>query len=282
MDIKFFNVEHGFCATVNLDDNHTILIDCGYNFSKGFSPGMYLVKTHHTKVDCLILPSYSEHHLENFSELLTQFIDNFFTPKFIVANPSITSEKIASATLNNLGIGNVLKLFVKEKQEQQAFQHTINFEDLHLTFFWNNVSETNDLDDLSLVTFLTYDDVKIIFPGDLKVAGWQKLLTHPEFVNHLKKVNLFVASTHGDPQGYCAEVFKYCHPQLVIISNDVDHIVPEETVKLYASQARGIKVDQANRQVLMTHRDGRINISRYLDRRLQITTEPIYSNQFSR
>jgi len=152
MDIKFFNVEHGFCATINMDDDHTILIDCGYNFEKGFSPGMYLLKTHHTKVDCLILPSYSEHHLAGFSALLTQFIDNFFTPKFIVANPTIMAEALATATLNNLGIGNILKAFTKEKQGQQAFQHTINFDDLHLTFFWNNASPTTELDDLSLVT----------------------------------------------------------------------------------------------------------------------------------
>jgi len=75
---------------------------------------------------------------------------------------------------------------------------------------------------------------------------------------------------------YAAEVFKYCHPQLVIISNDIDHPISEETLKIYASHATGTTVDQANRQLLMTHRDGRINISRYLDRRLQITTEPIY------
>jgi len=82
MDIKFFNVEHGFCATIVMDDNHTILVDCGYNAHKGFSPGMYLVKSHHTQVDCLILPSYSEHHLEGFTELLTQFVDNFLPLKF--------------------------------------------------------------------------------------------------------------------------------------------------------------------------------------------------------
>lgn len=286
MDIKFFNVEHGFCATVDLDDDHTILIDCGYNFEKGFSPGMYLVKSHHTKIDCLILPAYSQHHLDGFSELLTQFVDNFFTPKFIVSNPSITSSEFEIATLNNLGIGNILKLFSKVDPKinhgEPAFHHTINFDDLHLTFFWNHVSEMEDLDDLSLVTFLSYQDVKIIFPSDLKTKGWLRLLEHPEFVDQLKRVNLFVASTHGEPEGYCADVFNYCHPQLIIISNDIDHPVADETMKRYSSHAKGIPVGQANRQLLMTHRDGRITISRYLDRSLHITTEPIYSSQFSR
>jgi hypothetical protein len=59
---------------------------------------------------------------------------------------------LATATLNNLGIGNILKAFTQKKQGQQAFQHTINFDDLHLTFFWNNASPTTELDDLSLVT----------------------------------------------------------------------------------------------------------------------------------
>jgi beta-lactamase superfamily II metal-dependent hydrolase len=278
MDIKFFNVEHGFCATIVMDDNHTILVDCGYNYHKGFSPGMYLVKSHHTQVDCLILPSYSEHHLEGFSELLTQFVDNFFTPKILVANPSITSEKTVNTALNNLGINNVLKLFNQTKSGEQSFQHTIKFDDLRLTFFWNDSTETDNLDDLSLVTFLKYSDINIIFPGDLTTKGWQRLLNHPEFVEQLKQVNLFVASNHGQSVGYCADVFKYCHPQLVIISNDIDHTVSEEMIKRYASHAKGTAVDQANRQLLMTHRDGRINISRYLDRRLEVTTEPIYRN----
>ena len=128
------------------------------------------------------------------------------------------------------------------------------------------------------MTFLHYSDVNIIFPGDLTEQGWQKLLQHPEFVEYLEKVNLFVASNHGQKIGYCADVFKHCHPHLVIISNDIDHPITEEMTKLYASHAKGLPVDQANRQLLMTHRDGRVNISRYLDRRLEISTEPFYRN----
>ncbi len=279
MDIKIFNVEHGFCATIVLDDDHTILIDCGYNFSKGFSPGMYLVKSHHTKVDCLILPSYSSRHLEGLTDLLTQFVDNFFTPKILVTNPSLMADKSPDKTLEQLGIHNVLKLFCNTSNGSQTFEHSLRFEDLRLTFFWNNVNDTKNIDDLSLVTFVRYYDVTVLFPGDLTADGWKRLLAYEKFVELLEKTSIFVASNHGQKIGYCADVFKYCRPQLVIVSNDVDHPITETMIKTYANYAKGIPVDrQANRQLLMTHRDGRINLSRYLDRGLDVTTEPQYGN----
>lgn len=59
----------------------------------------------------------------------------------------------------------------------------------------------------------------MIFPGDLEREGWVALLRKPEFHNELRRVNVFVASYDGRDDGYCKEVFDFCKPRVIIVSD---------------------------------------------------------------
>lgn len=100
----------------------------------------------------------------------------------------------------------------------------------------------------------------IVLPGDLEKAGWEKLLENKTFRDNLGRVNIFVASHHGRESGYCTEVFEYCDPAIVIISDESKQYETQETN--YTQYARGITWNQTEvRKVLTTRSDGKLTIT---------------------
>jgi hypothetical protein len=55
--------------------------------------------------------------------------------------------------------------------------------------------------------------------SDIEREGWLEMLKLPSFQQCLREVNVFVASHHGRENGYCEEVFQYCTPDIVVISD---------------------------------------------------------------
>ncbi len=131
--------------------------------------------------------------------------------------------------------------------------------DTEIVTFFNPYPHFDDTNNLSLVTFLLYRDIRMIFPGDLERAGWRSLLRDPRFRHYLSQVNVFVASHHGRESGYLSDVFEFCKPALVILS---DGPIRYETQKTdYGRHATSIPWrDGGRRQVLTTRRDGMITI----------------------
>ena len=131
---------------------------------------------------------------------------------------------------------------------------------LDVAVFYNDYPAFDDTNNLSLVLFLHYPGLSIVFPGDLEKAGWKTLLQQPVFRQHLAKVNIFVASHHGRESGYANEVFQFCNPEVVIISDESKQFETQETN--YAQHARGITWNQTEtRRVLTTRNDGMLTIS---------------------
>jgi beta-lactamase superfamily II metal-dependent hydrolase len=126
--------------------------------------------------------------------------------------------------------------------------------------FHNTYPRFDDTNNLSLVTFLHYRDIHIVFPGDLEKDGWRALLKDPSFRGHLSRVNFLVASHHGRENGYCPEVFDYCSPALAIMSDGpIQHAT--QSKDNYRQHVSGIPWRGGNRRwVLTTRGDGLISI----------------------
>ena len=74
-------------------------------------------------------------------------------------------------------------------------------------------------------------------PGDLERAGWMAHLRSPSFKNHLKTVQVFVASHHGRESGYCEEVFEDCRPQVIVFSDSEVRYASQAMAGLYGKHA---------------------------------------------
>jgi beta-lactamase superfamily II metal-dependent hydrolase len=261
MEIRIFDVEHGFCAYVIGDNHNVMLIDCGHNEKTGFRPSDYLPRNRCSGVENFIVSNYDEDHisdLPNLCELKQPNGHNFI--QTLVRNKSISGEELRKIKLKGgpiaPGMGSLLDMI-------KTYTHDVSIpsmgQDTQTRFFQNNYPDFEDTNNLSLVTFLHDHDIHLIFPGDLEKSGWLALLERKEFQEELAKTNLFVASHHGRISGYCEEVFNYCNPQLIIISDESKQYDTQDVD--YSKHASGVKFGEDNRYVLTTRNDGMITIS---------------------
>lgn len=264
IDIKIFPVEHGFCAAIEISSIHTIMIDCGTGSQ--FQPSKYIAQRHCPYLDYLILPAYTEEHLSGFPELVNYSCHHNVPIHFFAFNPSINPTKLSDLQSFPVLLGNTL-------QDCKNHSQIIEFDDLILTFFWNSSPQLLSTKNSSLVTFISYRDINMILPSDLHEEGWQELLQLESFCQNLKQVNVFVAADHGVESGYCAEVFQYCHPEVIIISNKNNQPLDERMINKYSAHAQGDIRGISEKNLLTTYEEGTITVSKYLDSLRRIVTQ---------
>lgn len=258
MEIKIFNVEHGFCAYIIADNRNVMLVDCGHNSNTDFRPSDYLIATGCSGIEWFVVSNYDEDHLSDLPQLRHRF-----PIQSLWRNQSIDADELRGLKLEAgpLRPGITTLLDMVSTFTDDVYIHTApKLEGVDISFFQNPHPLFRDTNNLSKVTFLHSRGINIVFPGDLEKPGWKELLKNPSFRNKLEKVNLFVASHHGRESGYCSEVFDYCDPDLVIIS---DEAIKYETQEVdYRKHTTGIRwEDGSNKYVLTTRKNGMISIT---------------------
>ncbi|MFJ2995484.1 hypothetical protein [Pandoraea sp. NPDC087047] len=126
--------------------------------------------------------------------------------------------------------------------------------------FSNPFPRFTDTNNLSLVVFIRYAGVTFLFPGDLEREGWLALLQRQDFRARLGDVGVLMASHHGRENGFCREVFDYCWPHAVVISDKPIIHDTQRTVPDYRAVVRDsgvmVRTTGKRRHVLTTRRDG--------------------------
>jgi beta-lactamase superfamily II metal-dependent hydrolase len=250
-----------------------MLIDCGHNEKTGFRPSNYLPKNGCTGIENFIVSNYDEDHMSDLPNLwkLKQPNGNSFI-QLLYRNKSLSGEDLRKLKLKGGPIGSgmesmleMIRIYTADVTSPPVLQDT------QTKYFCNNYPDFEDTNNLSFVTFLHYHDIHLIFPGDLEKKGWLSLLEQKEFQEELAKTNLFIASHHGRISGYCEEVFNYCHPQLIIISDESKQYDTQDVD--YTKHAYGVKFGDNDRYVLTTRKDGMITISQRPGEIPQISTQ---------
>jgi beta-lactamase superfamily II metal-dependent hydrolase len=256
MNVKIFNVAHGFCAALVADNGNIRMIDCGFNLNPDFRPSVWLADAGYTALNELVIANYDEDHIADL-----QNVRDAVKVLTLWRNTSITSSQLKAVKEKGGPISDAMKSLLQmiDTYTGGAPQPPTDYKGMELTAYCNSYAEFQDTNNLSFVTFLNYRDVHMIFPGDLEKAGWQALLKRQEFRVELGRVNIFVASHHGRESGYEPTVFDHCHPELVIIP-DAEH-EDDVQVNTYAGHAKGIKWGQKVKKVFTTWECGTISIS---------------------
>jgi beta-lactamase superfamily II metal-dependent hydrolase len=268
VEIRIFDVEHGFCAQVVADNGNTMLIDCGINASTGFFPSSFLVKTFCSGIENLIISNFDEDHIEGLPGLImTGLRIQTFTRNSSISAPALRALKLQGGPLSK-AMAVLLSLY---NTHNSPILLPIDFSGIDQKYFFNSYPTFTDTNNLSLVTFLHYQDIHIVFPGDLETAGWEELLKDPSFTQELSRVNFFVASHHGRKSGYCSEIFDLCSPALIIIS---DESIQYDTQDVdYAQHARGVQwSNNETRYILTTRKHGMITIRQTLGQGCLVST----------
>lgn len=258
-EFKIFNVRHGFCAAL-LSQNNLILIDCGHD-SNGFRPLEWLYAKGYRHIDSLIVSNFDQDHISDIKA-----IRDYFTVGSLAVNPTVNAETLERIKIKGGPISQQMRILLNSMADPSLNSVTrvpTKVNDVKLDFYCAYYPYETDTNNLSLVTFIQFGTSYIICPGDIEKSGWLKLLTCPDFVKKLKLVNVFIASHHGRINGYCDEVFKYCQPEVVIIS-DQEKIFSTQDHDRYSKHTIGVNFGTIMapkiRKVLTTRNDGHLTL----------------------
>ncbi|MBN2410675.1 hypothetical protein JXQ31_03215 [candidate division KSB1 bacterium] len=251
--IHIFDVEHGACNIIETSNNKLIMIDCGKNLSTGWRPSNW-IRNNNLEITNLTIANIDEDHVSD----LVKIIDNC-EPLTLKTNWNLKPDWIEKRKKVTGRIGQGVEKLIEIMRNKYTGNSI--FVDYGLTKrrFCHSFNDFDDFNNLSLVSFYSYSNIGILFPGNLEKAGWKKHLTNNEFCNCLKKTNFLLASHHGRESGFCEEIFDFCKPELIIIS---DEAIEHETQlsNLYSKYASGIMFGDTLRKVLTTRKDGKIKI----------------------
>jgi beta-lactamase superfamily II metal-dependent hydrolase len=252
-----FNVGHGFCAYATTPGEVDILFDCGYDDDLMFYPSTYFSDRNISHIHNLTISHFDQDHISDLESLRE-------TIKFdgISRNKSIPADFIKRQKRNQGGITSAMAVAIEMHSEWTSpLSISPNYGGVQVRRFYNDYPAFTDFNNLSLVTFLEYQGCGIVVPGDLEGAGWKMLLENSTFCECLKRTNYFIASHHGRNEGYCEEVFDYCKPKLIILSDK--GIVHKSQEHDYTKHAAGLPDNGGGtRRVLTTRSDGHIRIEK--------------------
>jgi beta-lactamase superfamily II metal-dependent hydrolase len=269
LTFTLFDVGHGFCAYLTTPGGADILFDCGYDDDIQFYPSTYFSDRNITRIHKLVLSHFDQDHVCDLPDLRT--ILNF---DVIHRNKSIPADYIRRQKQSG-GVISTAMASALDMHENWIYPSTVtpNYGGVRIKYFCNDYPTFTDMNNLSLVTFIEYAGCGIVVPGDLERAGWEELLKKPAFCQCLRETNIFIASHHGRNAGYCEQVFDYCDPAIVLLSDK--GIVHSSQDHDFTKHARGIQWNNdptQKRRVLTTRSDGHIRITKEFGKGLFVTS----------
>jgi beta-lactamase superfamily II metal-dependent hydrolase len=268
--IHIFDVEHGACAMLlPPEGDRMAMVDCGHNSTSGWRPSTYLKdEMGRSRIDYLFLTNADQDHISDLDRIWEDGIAvGTLTRNRSIENSYLRELKKQSGKLSRdmeryLAIDLDYSLPVTEPFDE--FMGGVK-----VATYYNTYPEFKDTNDLSVAAFFSYAGFKILFPGDLEKRSWRKLLERDAFKQELKETTIVVASHHGRENGFCPEIFEFCKPRAVVISDKpIEHETQQMVPDYRAVVHDGVQFsggDGKTRHVLTTRRDGNILFKVYAD-----------------
>ena len=251
MRFEILDVGHGFCAWLQADNDNTMLFDCGHKSYPELRPSTYLPNLGIQRIDRLFITNYDEDHISDLPRLRSRL-----SVSVLHRNRTVSPSQLRQLKLQSGPISEAMNCLL-DMCESYTSDVTVppSFPGVSYTSYRNNYPSFTDTNNLSLVTFLNCNGTTFLLPGDLETEGWRALLQKASFRSDLGRVGVFVAPHHGRESGYCADVFNYCHPNVLIFSDsDIKHTT-QQMAGVYGKHAQGIQFNGTTRRVLTTRQD---------------------------
>ena len=237
------------------------MIDCGD--TDGWSPAGFIRGTlRRSHLDYLFITNADQDHMSGLQGLWDAGVDVTVMHHNPTFGPvAFEAVKRQSGPLTRDAQRYLQNLSTFTAPVQYPFNSSMG--GISAAMFWNPSPYFTNTNDLSLVVFIKFGSFGILFPGDLEGPGWKNHLLELGFRAMLTDVDVLVASHHGRDNGYCKEVFEFCHPRAVVMSDkSIVHNTQKMTQTYHNEVSKhhpnGVVVRSTgrNRHVLTTRRDG--------------------------
>ena len=270
LKLIIWDVQHGSAAYLKTPNGKHIAIDLGANslnsWYQSFSPLRHLRTNYHiTQLDDVII---THPHLDHIEDIL-----NFelLSPKVLHRPSHLNAEAIWSNNQNaDRDIRQRIEKYLEIDQRYREpippgydFANPLDYGGVDVKIFSSAVLPTTNINNHSLVTVISYENCKVLFPGDNERLSWEQLLLSPDFHRAISDTDILIAPHHGRDSGFYDGLFNFINPLLTVISDG--RFSDMSATGRYGAVTRGWTVhcrrgfDQ-NRKCITTRNDGVIEI----------------------
>lgn len=212
MRFQIFDVGHGFCAYAVARNGNVLVFDCGGDGER--TPTDLLRRIGVNGIEYLFVTNYDEDHISDLPRLR----DRFWV-SWLYVNRSISAEELRRIKRKGGPLSEAMETLLSMfGTHTDTVSTPPPIPGLAVRTYCNPYPQFEDTNNLSLVTVLDTGNLRFLIPGDLETPGWRALLGDPGFRTDLAAVDVFIASHHGSDSGYCQEVFDYCQPSVIVLT----------------------------------------------------------------
>lgn len=254
MRLQIHDVGHGLCISLIHENGNVMLWDCGH--AEWGRPSAFLPNLGIRTVQRFFVTNFDQDHISDLVQLRAAV-----NIELLHCNDTITSQQLRALKAQSGPISAAMESMLQMIDGYCGGPPATppRFPNVEFTCYRNAYGvHFNDTNNISLVTFLQFGNIRFVIPGDLEVEGWRKLLQNQNFVADLSGVHVFIASHHGRENGYCPEVFEHCSPNVVVFSDSPAVHATQQMASTYGRHASGIQFNGTPRSVLSTRSDGSI------------------------
>jgi beta-lactamase superfamily II metal-dependent hydrolase len=262
MKFVILDVGHGLCAYAQDSANGALLVfDCGHKeLPEVVRPSTIIpgAGQYGARIERLFISNYDQDHISDLPGLRQSFKIKCFH-----RNRTLTAQQLRGLKMQSGPITGAMNELLDMHHTYTGPDEALPTPNIDWELFNNPYPAIADANNLSMVTVLNVNGLRILLPGDLEHPGWMMLLNDAGFRSAIARgIDIFVASHHGRENGYCREVFD-CIGQVdvVVFSDSPVKCATQEMANVYSQHARGISFNGEMRYVLSTRKDGTLNWS---------------------
>jgi beta-lactamase superfamily II metal-dependent hydrolase len=166
VEIRIFDVEHGFCGLVVGGNGNVMLADCGHNADTSFQPADFLVGNGIKTIDLFVPLNYDEDHLSGLPKLREKV-----WVRAIQKNRTISPDWLRKLKRTGGPLGDGVQSLLGMLETYTTDIERIAFGDFEYRIYSNSYPTFEDTNNLSQVVFIRHQMVSLVFPGDLECPG---------------------------------------------------------------------------------------------------------------
>ncbi len=223
LEIVFWDVQHGNANYIKTPNGKHIVIDLGTGSyesnDKEFSPLLHLKnKWGVEQLDYVIITHPHRDHIDdilNFDKLSPRV---FSRPKHLPKDQVMKNIKEEDKPLFDKYF-EINERYSVPVPDQGNPTLPENNGGVKIETFVSTRCDLSNINNHSIITVLSYAEIKVVLSGDNEPPSWKELLEDQSFVNAVKGADIFLAPHHGRDSGFYKELFNHFSPYLTIISD---------------------------------------------------------------